>query len=110
MPSKEIRTLTLKWQIPPEKIHQTKKSNDYLGHTFGHEGPDSLLSFLIKKGLAFALSAGASNRLQHAMAMFSISIELTEKGEQNYMEVIEYVYQFINKIKEEGPQDYVYEE
>lgn len=26
------------------------------------------------------------------------------------MEVIEYVYQFINKIKEEGPQDYVFEE
>lgn len=42
--------------------------------------------------------------------MFEISIGLTEKGEQNYMEVIEYVYQFINKIKEEGPQDYVFEE
>ena len=37
------------------------------------------------------------------MAMFEISIELTELGEQNYMEIIEYVYQFINKIKEEGP-------
>ena len=35
---------------------------------------------------------------------------LTEKGDKNYKEVIEVVYQYINQIRKEGPAEYLYEE
>lgn len=81
-----------------------------MSHIFGQEGPNSLLSFLIKEGLALGLSAGAYNRLQGSMGLFEVSIDLTEKGEIDYKNVIDYVYKFINQIKLEGPQDYVYKD
>ena len=39
-----------------------------------------------------------------------MEITLTDKGEQNYELVIETVYKFINQIKKEGPQEYIYKE
>jgi secreted Zn-dependent insulinase-like peptidase len=46
----------------------------------GHEGPNSLLSLLIKNGLVTALSCGNNNRLNNQKAGISIVITLTEKG------------------------------
>ena len=39
-----------------------------------------------------------------------VDIGLTEKGEKEYMKIIESVYQYINQIKEEGIKDYVFDE
>ena len=46
--------------------------------------------------LAIALSAGGSPRMNGAFDQFDVSINLTEKGEKQYEEVIEKVYKFIN--------------
>ena len=35
---------------------------------------------------------------------------MTDKGELNYNRVIELVYMFINKIKDEGIKKYIFEE
>lgn len=42
--------------------------------------------------------------------MMEVDIGLTEKGEKEYMKIIESVYQYINEIKEEGIKDYVFDE
>lgn len=39
------------------------KPLNYISHVVGHEGPNSLLSELIKQGLATSLSAGEKYRL-----------------------------------------------
>lgn len=53
---------------------------------------------------------GQSGRLNQTIAQFELDLTLTEKGEEQYLKVIESVYAFINKIKAEGPQEYVYQE
>jgi len=42
--------------------------------------------------------------------MFQMDIGLTEKGENEYMNVLKTVYMFINEIKSEGVQDYIFDE
>jgi len=76
----------------------------------GHEGKNSLLSELIKQELALSLSSGPSLRLNSAITEFHIDVSLTEKGNNDFKRVIEVIYMFINKIKEEGPQKHIYEE
>lgn len=63
IPSKDIKALTMEWQMPVSTTFSKKKSCNYLSHSIGHEGPNSLLSQLIKDSLATGLSAGSSSRL-----------------------------------------------
>ena len=65
IPAKETKLFSIKW----EGLVSTFKKGPgngltYIGHVIGHEGKNSLLSYLIKKGLATNLMAGPSNRLQ----------------------------------------------
>ena len=67
--------------MPISTTFSREKSSSYFSHSIGHEGPNSLLSQLIKDSLATGLSAGSSSRLNQAFDMFSVSISLTDKGE-----------------------------
>lgn len=81
VPEKQLKNLTLKWQLPGRVCGDSKKSTRYLSHLIGHEGPNSLLSELIKEGLAQSLSAGSSDRLNQAITEFKVNITLTSQGE-----------------------------
>ena len=99
VPNKNIKRLKLLWNLPPSKNLWREKPNSYISHVLGHEGPNSLLSQLISEGLATALMAGGSNRMQQAIDQYRVEITLTEKGELNYERVLELTYMFINKMK-----------
>ncbi len=64
VPNKNIKRLKLLWNLPPSKNLWREKPNSYLSSVIGYEGPNSLLSQLISEGLASALMAGGSNRMQ----------------------------------------------
>lgn len=40
----------------------------------------------------------------------TVDIGLTDKGEDNYNRVLELLFQFINKLKAEGPKRYIFDE
>lgn len=64
IPLKDVKSLSIVWPIMPE--FQSKwmhKPQYYITHVIGHEGPNSLLSELIKQGLALSLSCGTETRL-----------------------------------------------
>lgn len=42
--------------------------------------------------------------------LLSVGIGLTDLGEKDYLRVIKILYSYINKIKQEGMQKYIYEE
>jgi secreted Zn-dependent insulinase-like peptidase len=44
------------------------------------------------------------------MDQFRVEISLTEKGERDYMRILELLYMFINKIKSEGIKEFVQDE
>jgi secreted Zn-dependent insulinase-like peptidase len=56
------------------------------------------------------LSSGCSSRLNEAIDEFTIVINLTDAGEQNYSKVIELVYMNINKLRQEEIKEHVFEE
>lgn len=69
-----------------------------------------MLSYLQQQDLATSISAGSFPKLGQSFDMMEVDIGLTEKGEKEYMKIIESVYQYINEIKEEGIKDYVFDE
>ncbi|CAD8060302.1 unnamed protein product [Paramecium sonneborni] len=81
----------------------------YLSHLIGHEGENSLLSLLIKEDLAQELSAGPSNTMKQFSEM-QIRIKLTKKGLQQYLKVIQYVQEYIELLKQKGPQEWIFKE
>ena len=76
VPNKDIKKLDICWILPYSKHMWQKKPGSYLSHVFGHEGPNSLLSYLIQEGLATGLTSSNGNRL-NSMDMFSVVINLT---------------------------------
>ena len=48
--------------------------------------------------------------MNQSLGFFSIKISLTDKGERDYYRVIELIYMYINKIREIGPLEYIYDE
>lgn len=107
-----IKQVSLVWQMPQSdrQLSWKSKSAEYLTHILGHEGPNSLFSHLSRLGLATWLSSGSAQKLNKSVELLSIDIGPTEKGEQDLMYLIEQVYMFVNRIKEDGVQEYVFEE
>ena len=89
--------------MPGPPKFDTKKIGSFLSHIIGHEGKNSLLSYLISNKVALSLSAGPGNRLNQSISIFTVDIALTEEGEKDYKRVIEMVYMYINQLKLEGP-------
>jgi insulysin len=81
----------------------------YYAFLFGHEGENSLLSYLKSEGYANDLSAGGDHELW-SFSNFYLDISLTKKGLANYEKVVEAVFQYAKNIKEAGPQEYLYKE
>lgn len=75
----------------------------------GHEGENSLLSYLKSKNWALALSAGPDHEL-YGMSQLELNITLTKNGLENYDKVIEAIFQYTRRLHEVGPQDYVFDE
>jgi insulysin len=84
--------------MPPSKAFCRKKSSSFWSHVLGHEGPNSLLSELMKHSLVTNLVCGSEQRLDQSIDIFKISVSLTDKGEKEYERVIEMIYMMINKL------------
>lgn len=109
VPVKKSTMLSIKWpKLPSVKEFWEGSPLVYLGHLIGDEGKGSLLSYLIKQGLAVSLMAGSDNKLQDQIGGFYIDITLTEKGmeEKNMWEVVKHVFAAINKFQTEGVKEY----
>jgi insulysin len=64
VPNKNIKSLRVLWNLPPSSQTLWKgKPNSYISHLIGHEGKHSLLSQLIREGLATALNSSSSTRI-----------------------------------------------
>lgn len=92
----------MKWYLNSSAPEWNTKSSEYIGSLFGSEGPNSLQSYLIKQGLASKVSAGCGNILANSFDNIILEIQLTKKGDADYMKVMETVFMHINSLKKEG--------
>jgi len=108
-PVKDLRSLKLMFALPGLDGYFLSKPGELIGFILGHEGQSSLLSLLKKEDLAIGLGAGSYGDSAD-FASFSITVDLTEKGAENYETVAEYCFAAIKMVKEIGYQDHIYEE
>lgn len=107
-PLKAERRLSLKFNMGPIDQMWESKPDRLLSHLIGHEGSGSLLSLLKKEKLALSLAAGFE---QYSFAaVCDVSIELTEKGSEEYLKVVEYFFSYIKLLRQEGISNYHYDE
>lgn len=109
VPHKDIRRLDIKWILPPTKHLYRVKPGEFISHIIGHEGPNSLLSYLIREGLAYELTSSNDHVLE-AWDYFHLSIKLTQKGEENFEQVMKIAFAAINFLKHSDLQKYIFDE
>ncbi|SCV05946.1 LANO_0H18668g1_1 [Lachancea nothofagi CBS 11611] len=108
-PVKDLKKVELTFRSPDSEMHWESKPSHHLSHLIGHEGSGSLLAFLKMKGWANELSAGA-HTVSTGNALFSVDVDLTDNGIENYEQVVLSVFQYIELLKQELPQDWIYTE
>ena len=101
--------MNLYWFLPYCQREYRSQPLKYFSNLFGHEGENSLLSYLIAEGYALELSAGYDHELWN-FSNFYIDITLTKKGLENVERVIEAVFQYAHNIKAKGIQEYFFDE
>jgi insulysin len=108
-PVKDIYNLSYTFELSEPIKNYKQKSNQYLGHLIGHEGEGTLLAWLKQKGWAEGLSAGLSNKLQNNSS-FHVSISLSKDGTEHIDEITEQLFAYVNLIKTDGVQSWVFDE
>ncbi|NQX89451.1 MAG: insulinase family protein, partial [Halioglobus sp.] len=103
------RQLSISFPIPDYQDQYRTKPALYLGNLIGHEGEGSLLSQLKAEGLAEALSAGSGLGWAGG-ALFSVMVSLTDKGSQQPQRVLQLLFAYVDMLRREGPQDWLYAE
>lgn len=108
-PYREMKTLSIEFALPDVSDDYDTKPLSYVGNILGHEGEGSLLSFLKGQGWVDGLGAGLGITYDGG-SMFSISMDLTDAGEQHIDAIIANVFAAINMLKTEGMQASLYNE
>ncbi len=109
-PVKDIKILELTWQ-PPKQFAEDRNTDvfDLVAYALSYGGPGSLSELLKQEQLARSVSS-KGDLLSQDEAIFELSIALTEKGVKNLNTVIDYCFQAINRLKESGIPEYLFQE
>ncbi|XP_031561140.1 nardilysin-like [Actinia tenebrosa] len=113
LPVKDINQLEITWVLPCQQEHYRIKPMHYVSWLLGHEGPGSVLSFLIKRSWAVSLMCGnGETGIEHNtnMALFPCLVNLTDEGMKHIFEIITIIFQYLEMLRQIGPQQRIYDE
>jgi len=102
VPVQDTKELKIVWTLEDFDIYYKTKPLRYVCSLVGHEGPNSLLSFLMEQQWVTALTSYEDHFIR-GCSQLMITIDLTQKGLENYEAVAQAVFAYINVIKEAGP-------
>jgi insulysin len=109
-PVKDLRRLTMVWELPGKFAKMIETQPDSLASmVLGHEGEESLLAQLKREGLAEGLSSGGYP-IGNDHFQFAIETSLTEKGLKEWHHVVERVLATITALQKEGIPQRVFDE
>jgi insulysin len=109
-PVKDIRSLTLIWDLPPAFAHMLESKPEALAcYILGHEGKESLLAELKREGLAESLACGSS-LIGPNNREFYLDVDLTDLGIHKVNTVIERIFQALAKFRQTGIPQYIFDE
>ncbi|TPX44671.1 hypothetical protein SeLEV6574_g04356 [Synchytrium endobioticum] len=105
-PMKDLKEMTLSWEIPFEFADLDTKPGRLTGLVLGHEGQGSLLSLLKRERLAEGLSASKSE-IGAQNLLFEVSVTLTEAGVADYKTVIHRIFEAIARAQSQPYPEYL---
>lgn len=109
-PIKNRNQLVFHWYYPECREKDVYyKSMNIASHVLGHEGENSLCSYLMKEDLITELTTYNDDKVS-SITYFVISLTLTDKGLEKYERVIEIVMKMIQNLQQEGPVDHMFYE
>lgn len=96
------RKLFLTFLLPSLEKNYLDRSVEYLAYLLDYEGPNSLISYLKKQGLAINLSANIGNRSFEGNSMFTlftIEVGLSKDGHENIDSILKAIFSYLYLIK-----------
>lgn len=109
-PVRDLKTLSLIWQLPPEvAIDKKSHSAALVSHVLGQGAQNGLYEELKREKLVDGLSVSV-DPLSIECHLMNIDIALTELGLKRLEVVVERVFQTIAQLKESGIPRYIYDE
>lgn len=96
-PVKDIRDMSIIWEVPPTRNFYRNSPTRLLGHLLGHKGEGSIFALLQDKGWATGVSAGIRTTYVD-FSLFEVSVSLTPEGEKHIPEIESIIYSYINLI------------
>ncbi len=109
-PIKDLRVLSLTWEVPTAFAHdQDKKAMDLIAYVLSSDTKNSLLQELKREKIAEGIQVGG-DRYGKDHVLFNIDINLTEYGLYQTDTAILRVFQALAKLKEAGISQNLFEE
>jgi insulysin len=114
VPVIDLRQVTVAWPISflsdKDRLDSVLiKPSNYVAHLIGHEGPNSLFSYLKRKGWANSLACAQEEELSD-FEVFEVVVGLTTSGLAAVDNVIEAVYSYLSLLRDNKIPDYVFNE
>lgn len=102
---KDQDSIVLYYALPYMQREYKSNPLEYFSHLVGHEGENSLLSYLKQEDYAMSLSCGSDHEMD-CFSEFKITVVLTKKGLANYNKVLDIIFKYLQRLKEVGPQEW----
>lgn len=98
---KNEHLLVISWTLKPYFHNYRSKSMAPIINLFNEEGPNSLCSYLKKADLINSLYAYTDDDdgINSLFFLFTVELDLTEKGIENWCEIISEVFKYLELIK-----------
>jgi insulysin len=106
---KEKNDLELQFPIPDMYKYFDSKPASYISYVLGDEGVGSLASYYKRKGWVESFNTGLSSYAR-GFGTTDATAQLTKEGKKHQNEIIATFFQYINMMKELGPQKRLYDE
>ncbi|CAB4064603.1 IDE [Lepeophtheirus salmonis] len=109
VPIKDLRNLLITFPTPDLHPYYKSSPSNYIAHLIGHEGKGSLLSELRARGWANGLESGGKFETR-GFSFFCVSVDLTEIGINHTDEIMSLIFQYIELIRREGLQKWIFDQ
>ncbi len=109
-PVKEIKQLSLSWEITPEFARDNdRQAPELIAYVLNRDTEESLVHLLKEEKIAESVHASC-DRFKKDALLFTIDISLTDKGLSQIDLAVQHVFEAIARLKDEGVPRYLFDE
>ncbi|KAJ2654796.1 metalloprotease [Coemansia sp. RSA 1200] len=102
--------IVLQFPVPNTESEYRQPVHQYFSVLLNTDTSGSLFSYLKEKGWATDVDGANSDMVNSQLSTFYIQVELTPLGTSHYQEVVKTVFEYLQMLREVGPQAWFYNE